>query len=348
MRVERLRKSERHQLLQVLNDLFGRERFVRGEGGTGFFAAATLHAGVQAEELLLAEMVYGTGPEALALFHLFHGYGREAAQARPGEEKMERPGDDVEQARVRNRSDETKDQQSMKPPDELVRRARAGFAQPGKPARDPKPHRRTAGANAGRLLPSQAQPLDEIAGDANGQEGENDIPIRWPMTNTGRPTRPPPEKEQTTRQKKQSKDVQRELIDDVISPSMEFECAGDSRKEVVNFQHGGAEEQHHEPGEQGDMGPTRESTAQHALLPQRLRQQAPQAGSQPGPDLAEVPGDQLPHADGDSLTPEPVPPPHAEGQDRQGQHGQKVENDDGSMRDVAERFAGGGHEEEPC
>ena len=288
-------------------------------------------------------MVDGADPDALGLFHFLHRDGSHAAQFRPGEKEIQRPGQRVQQPGVRQRSNESKHQQRVNPPKRQVRRARPRVAQAGESVRDQQAHRRTLRRDAGRCLPDHAQSFHQVAGDADGEERTEHIPIRRAMPDAGGPPRPPPQEEAATDQKQESEHIQRELVEDVVSAVVEFERTGNPAHDVIQLQQRRAEQEHHESGEQRDMRPTRQAAAPHAFLAQALGQQPAHAGLHPGPDLFRISNDQFPDADGRALPPQFEPPPNPVGESRHRHHRQAVENDLRRIGDVAESLAGGSH-----
>src|ERR1035437_6743992 len=231
----------------------------------------------------------------------------------------------------------------MDPPNRQVRRARARFGQAREPPRHQEPDRRAVRRDARWMLPDDAESFDQIAGDANGQERDDHIPVRAPVADAGRTPYAAPEKQHAPGQEQQSKHIERELVDNVVSPLVEFERVGNARGQVVDFEQGCAEEEHHEASKQADVRHARQPPAADAGLAKAFRQQALEAWFQLAPNLPEIPGEEFAHRDGDALPPKLEPPPDAVSEDSQGQQRQTVEEDYRPVRYVAKRLAGGRH-----
>ena len=136
----------------------------------GVLAPTAFHASVQAEELLLAEMVDGADTDAFRSFHFLQGDGRQATQFGFGKEQIQRPGKGVQEAGKRQASDETEHEQGVNPPQGEMRRARAGFTQPGEGVGKHQAHRRTVRRDPGWLLPDHAEALHQVTGDPDGDD----------------------------------------------------------------------------------------------------------------------------------------------------------------------------------
>ena len=111
----------------------------------------------------------------------------------------------------------------MDPPNRQVGGAGAGVRHTRKPPGNHQPDRRAVRRDAGGLLPNDSQSFCQIAGDANGQEGEDHIPVRGPMADAGWTPRATPKEQQAPGQEQQSKNIERELVNDVVGSLVEFE-----------------------------------------------------------------------------------------------------------------------------
>src|SRR5206468_3541533 len=118
---------------------------------------------------------------------------------------IERPGDDMQQASVRNGHDEPEHQDRVEPPTRQVRRARAGFGPPGECSGYQQPDWRTARAQTGRVLPGHAQSFNQVTSGANSQKRTEHIPVGGTVPNAGRTPRSPPKEKSAAAQKKQPK-----------------------------------------------------------------------------------------------------------------------------------------------
>jgi len=71
-------------------------------------------------------------------------------------------------------------------------------------------------ADSGWMLPYHPQSFDEITRDANGQKRAEHVPIRWPMSQAGRPPSAPPQKVNATCQEQLAENIKSEFVNDVV------------------------------------------------------------------------------------------------------------------------------------
>lgn len=102
---------------QIDHHRLGRKRFPARGRRADVFAAAALHAGVEAEQLLAFEIVEVVHAGPARFFHLGYGQRDEGAHRSFGADgDVHRPRDDVEETVERDGGEEARDQNRVQPP----------------------------------------------------------------------------------------------------------------------------------------------------------------------------------------------------------------------------------------
>ena len=211
-----------HQSLQILHDSLGREQLAGGKRWTGIVTSAALHAGVEAQQLLLVEVCDLRDADHAGFLDLLDGNGLQLAKRRRGEKQVRRTGDEMKQTRERNHRKETEHHRGMHPPYDKMRRAAGRFAHPAEQLGNAGADRRTPQRQSFRLIPHNTQPLDEVARDADAEEQAKCCPIACAMPDAARSMHPPPCEQSDAEDEQHAEHIERSLVDHVIPSVMKM------------------------------------------------------------------------------------------------------------------------------
>ena len=324
-----------HQPLQILHDGLGRERLSGGERRAGIIAAAALHAGVEAQQLLLVEVRDLRDADHAGFLDLLDGDGLQLAKRWRGEKQVRRAGDKMEQPSERNHREETEHHQRVHPPNGQVRRAAGRLAHLAEKLGQAGADRRTPQRQPFRLIPDNTQPLDEVARDADAEKQAERRPVARTMPDAAWPPHPTPREQTDAEDEQQAKHIERPLVNHVIPAMMKMKFFGYLARKVVDLQQRRAEKQHHEPGEHHDVRPTGQATATHPFLSETLLQQPTEARLQ----SRKIAEQNFPDGDRPALPPKFPAPPNAPAKHQHRRRGYHVKRNDRRRRNIAERLA---------
>ena len=324
-----------HQPLQVLHDRLGRERLAGGERRTRLLATTALHAGVETQQLLLVEVRDLRDADHAGFLDVLDGNWRQLAKRRRGKKQVRRAGDEMEQPSERNHREETKHHQRVHPPNSQVRRAAGRLAHLAEELGQAGADRRTPQRQPFRPIPDNAQPLDEVARDADAEKQAEHRPVARTMPDAAWPPHPTPREQTDAEDEQQAKHIERPLVNHVIPAMMKMKFFGYLGRKVIDLQQRRAEKQHHEPGEHHDVRPTGQATATHPFLSEALLQQSTEARLQ----SRKIAEQDFPDGDRPALPPKFPAPPNAPAKHQQRRRGYHVKSNDRRRRNIAERLS---------
>src|SRR5260221_14366336 len=125
-------------------------------------------------------------------------------------------------------------------------------------------------SDADRMLPGHAQSFGEVTSQTNHDERPEHIPVSGFMAYAGGTPGASPKEQHAANQKHQAKNIQDELVNDVVSAFVKMQRLRNCRCQMIDLQQRRAEKKHHETREEQAMRPARQSAAAHAFLAQPL------------------------------------------------------------------------------
>ena len=265
---------------------------------------------------------------------LLDGDGLQLAKRWRGEKQVRRAGDKMEQPSERNHREETEHHQRVHPPNGQVRRAAGRLAHLAEELGNAGADRRTPQRQPFRPIPDNAQPLDEVARDADAEKQAERRPVARTMPDAAWPPHPTPREQTDAEDEQQAKHIERPLVNHVIPAMMKMKFFGYLSRKVIDLQQRRAEKQHHEPGEHHDVRPTGQATATHPFLSEALLQQPTEARLQ----SRKIAEQDFPDGDRPALPPKFPATPHAPAKHQHRRSGHHVKRNDRRRRNVAERL----------
>ena len=336
--VHRRRLAKRrgfHQRLHVLHDALGRERFAGGISRAGLLAAAALHAGVEAQQLLPVEVRYFRDTDHAGFLDLLDRDRLQLAKRWRGQKQVHRPGDEMQQPREWDHRKKSETHRGMNPPHGQVSGTARLLTHAAEKLGYTGAHRRTPQRQPLRFVPHDAQSLHEVAGHANGKKQVERRPVARPMTNAVRPPQPPPREQANPDNEQQAEHIQRRLVNDVVPAVMKTKPLRELGRQMVDLQQRRAEKQHHEPGKHHDVRPTGKASTAHPLLSETLLEKSAEARFQP----LKIAGQNLAKRDRSALLPKFPATPHSPDKNQHRHHGHDVKRHHRRRRDIAKCLA---------